>query len=190
MLLQVASRLLFAPSPNRLGAVTCDRDTAGGGRQDLSGSPEAGTRVGTYSRYPPRHCASQSSVFARPPWPSILSLVPLFSLRFGLTLFGFFWSILYLRNARCPQQVSTKQKKLSSCPPNATRLASSGSGELLLHPLALTLTSLSFCTTEYPDLLPSPSAVWATLRTDHAHATLSNHSTIVHITSHVFVQRL
>lgn len=74
----------------------------------------------------------------------------------------------------------TKKKNFRAAHPNATRLASSGSGEVLLHPLALTLTSLSFCTTEYPDLLPSPTAVWATLRTGHTYNTLSNPSTRPH----------
>lgn len=179
MLLQVASRLLFAPSPNRLGAVTCDRTTAGGYHQYRPGSLDPRRQaLGSVPRQvPPRHCASQSSVFARPPWPSIPSPSSLSShFNFDFTLFGFL-ARLYLRNAHCPLQVSTKQKKTRAAP-NATRSASSGPGDLLLHhPLRLLSLPFPFALPSISDLLPSNHRRLGYPQDTAAHPTLSNHST-------------
>lgn len=176
MLLQVASRLLFAPSPNRLGAVTCARNTAGGyhqGRLD----PRRQALGSVPRQVPPRHCASQSSVFARPPWPSILSLVPLFSPHFDFTLFGFL-ARLYLRNAHCPLQVSSKQKKLE-LPPTPPVEPARAPVTCSFIPLRLLSLPFPFALPSISDFIPSTHRRLGYPRYT-AHTTLSNHSTCPH----------
>lgn len=116
------------------------------------------------------------------PRPSLLTS------HFDLTLFGFFWPVYIFATLTVQSKFPPTQKKTSSCPPNATRLASSGPGDLLLHPLRLPSLPFPFAPPSDPDLLASNHRRLGTLRTQHTPP--SRITRLVHITSHVFVQRL
>lgn len=191
MLLQVASRLLFAPSPNRLGAVTCDRSTAGGYHQYRPGSLDPRRQaLGSVPRQvPPRHCASQSSVFARPPWPSIPLPRPSL-LTSTLTLLSLvFWPVYIFATltAHCKFPPNKKKLELPPTPPAQPARAPVTCSFTILCAY-FHFPFLSHYRVSQSSFLPT-TAVWATLRT-RQHTPPSRITGLVQITSHVFVRRL